>query len=140
MNKERLLRLAEALETEELAKEHGLGFSMMAAPISATAYVGEDTTSPEHKCQTVGCIAGWTLALFGEPTAGIYRAAGILGLTGPQRKLLFLTKSYLMAKNVTPGQAAKVVRHFAETGEIDWSPYLPYDVYKYELAEAQNTV
>lgn len=76
-------------------------------------------------CGTTACIAGHAVALF-EPDricrkiwpSGILKTAEqILDLTPKQSVDLFLRTSF----TGTPAQAANVIQHLANTGEVDWT-------------------
>lgn len=132
MNKKRILKLADVIETE--AGQHGLGFNM------DTYLNSVDKDISGHNCGTVACIAGWTTFLF-DPrgrlrsparaskdaiaannsstrTGDFHNTAGdILGLTEIEANELFLPSAF---DDPTPAQAAKVLRHLAETGEVEW--------------------
>jgi hypothetical protein len=72
------------------------------------------------------CIGGHTLKVFGEEPmqwqwANVQlRAMDLLELTEKQAKQLFCPcwDKHIAA---TPKQAAKVMRHFAATGVVDWT-------------------
>lgn len=122
MNKERVLALAELIEKQpHVGKEE------------ATTE-GFDMAQWFHPCGTPACIAGWTLALkYGDWSPKLHDkrdargveadAADYLGLEGNQSAQLFFVgyKSEKSFSEVTPQDAAKLLRHFAETGTIDWS-------------------
>lgn len=92
-------------------------------------------------CQTAACIAGYAVcAAHGEDRAkqAVFRpegrlklfpghrgiqdeAARILGLTEEQSDQLFVMDGWdHPMEKVTKKQAAKVLRHLAETGKVDW--------------------
>jgi len=105
------------------------------------------STNVEHKCGTTACIAGWVAEFFktdgtllkrrrtdeqiqrmgyGGVTPYSEVAAGILGIDDRTAYELFEpmnARPSLAAADwdaVTPQQAAKVLRHLATTGEVDW--------------------
>lgn len=128
MNRERLLRVADAIEKHEI---EWLGFNMQ------TFGGADDLDRSEHNCETVACIGGWAEALrrreAGEPlTARTFasrdwsvrdKAQDWLELTDGDAKKLFALGShdFDLVEHVTPVQAVTVLRHAAKTGEIDWS-------------------
>jgi hypothetical protein len=130
MNKERLIQLAEVLESPAAEKHFD-----MKEWIEHTGYhdLPEGITIAEVMidCGTVACIAGWAtvLARPNEPYSAIIDefslAAEYLDLEYFIAKSLFTpsctTDEGTQAYDADPKQAAKVVRHLAETGEVDWS-------------------
>jgi len=123
MNKERLLILAALIEaqpfTSRRAKE---GFYM---------------NSILHECGTPSCIAGWgAWEALGRPerlyNAGYkleMAAATWLGFKhfeeefftkSPAYELFYPDNDWFLYHG-TPQMAANVLRHLAETGEVDWS-------------------
>lgn len=77
----------------------------------------------EGDCGTAACIGGWTSRLFGASHKG---SADRLGLTAKQASRLFYPydgylKDYASAFDATPAQAAAVIDHLLNTGEVDWS-------------------
>lgn len=112
MNKENILAVADAIERHTIPD---LGFNM--GLIRGTA----DAKYPDKSgfdCGTVACIAGWTNAVAGGE--GVDAAGDYLGIEGDRlrSKLFYPDNPYLGA---TPAQAGRVIRHLAETGEVDWS-------------------
>jgi hypothetical protein len=94
----------------------------------------------EEDCGTVACIAGHIVIAAGEDFAGYtpYQAAKLLGLSNedfnsPRGVLdrLFLVNGPTAKENgrhkwrglsqVPTEQVIATIRHFAETGEVDWS-------------------
>jgi hypothetical protein len=122
MNKERVLALAELIEKQpHVGKEE-------------ETTEGFDMAQWFHPCGTPACIAGWTLALkYGDWTPALQDkrgaggveadAADYLGLEGTQSAQLFFVghEAEKSLADVTPQDAAKLLRHFAETGKVDWS-------------------
>lgn len=110
----------------------------------------EVKTHVGHQCGTTACIAGWaslhvtkegTLLSKGRTSNEIYEVAdeldgtdlstyataaqNILGLDDDQAALLFEPMNFGDHGNhdwdeVTPRQAAKVLRHLVKTGDVDW--------------------
>lgn len=79
----------------------------------------------KHGCGTTLCIAGWMAVLDGNrarQNGAIRRAAKrAAGLTETQAENLFSPYLADGLCSVQPLQVVRVLRHFAETGEIDWS-------------------
>lgn len=75
-------------------------------------------------CNSVACIAGWTCLIFDYEKAQSIgydhqeEAMIFLDLTRYEAEELFLGKAY---GYVTGPRAARVIRHFAETGVVDWN-------------------
>lgn len=130
MNKERLLQLANVLESDKAAKHFNMdfffshdGYVQPSVPVSINKEL-------EGHCGSVACIAGWTVGHF-HPDGILFpfeisqQAAWLLGLDNIQKIKLF-TPGVPESNEFDPykasaKQAAKVVRHLAETGEVDWS-------------------
>ena len=128
MNKERIRHLADVIERQPDAQAKlGAGFCMRKF---------------FHECGTPACIAGWAHALFSDPVddALHFRASysdEILGLSRRQGDLLFEPDNehayfgavYGETGYVSAKRAAAVLRHLADTGEVDWSvrPETPQD-------------
>lgn len=124
MNKERLLILAEAIEKNERPKAFpDFGFNM--------GTYGDDNTDDWHgeRCGTVACIAGWAVALFAEKKPAqdrcdlwVYEEAKtLLDLGNVTAHLLFAPDDIQDMGDVTPKDAATVIRKLVETGYVDWS-------------------
>ena len=121
MNKERLLQLADFLETPEVAEHFDMEYSF---------YIGNSRVSSEdnarealHKCGTAACIGGWAVALF-QPNAKVfdvraYMAAPLLGINDEDAHALFYS---FVDSRITPAQAAGVIRNFVATGYVNWIP------------------
>lgn len=96
---------------------------------------GSTVAGLEHPCGTVACIAGWAAFASGyrggENREIEQRAADFLGLemtrlsifmiSGPAADLFYPSGETTDAYLATAEQAAKVLDHLIETGEIDWS-------------------
>ena len=121
MNKVRLLELADHLETLTHHPDDGLYDEVIGSEkfFNLSAYTFE--------CEAPACIAGHAAAMFSDLyDVDIHDEAElVLDLTTKQADNLFLPSLHkVIAKrmiDVTPQEAAKVVRHFAETEKIDWS-------------------
>lgn len=145
MNKENILRVADAIERGELVKR-GIGFNMaqFAQPANPDRMEARDLIDG---CGTVACIAGWAYAIR-FPSAKPYRlieimererkggdgfhhripdvAAEFLGLSERDGRELFRSRGDLWTlSNITPAHAVAVLRHLAETGKVDWSVGAP---------------
>lgn len=122
MNKELILRVADAIENAELAPQ-GIGFNM-------ETYKGSSRIWPDksgHNCATVACIAGWTNFLV-KDSASFYSAISarlFLGLSTAQADELFepidtVENMGLALHDITPKQAVRCLRNLAATGKVDW--------------------
>jgi len=115
MNKENILAVADAIETHSVPD---LGFNM-----GGYFFEGED--ADDGKCGTVACIAGWTCKVLGEPSNEYehgWTAGDHLGLDHEQRTLLFTPRGWLGSPEIFKARhAVRVLRHLAETGEVDWA-------------------
>ena len=88
-------------------------------------------SSETADCRTVACIAGWTIARLGNsqdaynPNTGFRSdfdlAAELLGMDSDDAMRLFAIPDHEWEEPTTATQAARVLRHLAATGEIDWS-------------------
>lgn len=104
MNKKRILALADLIEANE----------------------GDfDMSNWTHSCGTPACIGGWAAwEALDRPSVlpSIFphgRASSWLDISDEQGDALFIPDIWLSA--VTASQAATVLRHLAETGEVDWN-------------------
>ena len=81
-----------------------------------------------RECGTTACLAGWCLVVF-SPNGSAFIGAGvpeqasdILGLDVDQKASLFWPPGYIGNRIPrTPTQAANVLDHLIQTGEVDWS-------------------
>ena len=121
MNKERILEIADLIET---------GHERMVFDMTEW---GE-----EHPCGTAACIAGWTVARFGwngramkidhrRPLGGgrdvFDGALSVLGLSFPEAPRLLAPnegRDGVSMTEVTAPHAVRTLRHLAKTGEVDW--------------------
>lgn len=129
MNKDRIRQLAEHLRKPETAGHFNMEYFCGTIPDGETrgASVGEVI----HACGTVACIAGHALALFAPMTeiTGWMVDAGAEALEIDDEEVtdaLFTPEGLEMGNGVnaykaTNLQAARVLDHLAETGEVDWS-------------------
>lgn len=114
MNAERILKLADVIEA---APKQGIPTSGARKPITAF-------NMGSWHCGTVGCIAGWAHQTFGDGNYGvnICRAAEEhLDLNEHDAGELFIPATDNSLDDIVPSQAAKVLRHLAATGKVDWS-------------------
>ena len=82
------------------------------------------STKYQFDCGTVGCISGWAVWHWNLQLFTASREVGrLLGLTDVQSKALFTpSRTYGVGyRHVTPVMAGAVLRHLAETGQVDWS-------------------
>ena len=119
MNKERILEIADLIET---------GHERMVFDM--------EVFGDEHPCGTAACIAGWAVARFGENDdaeeidhrrplgdAVFDGAQSVLGLSFPEAHQLFAPnerRDGVSMSDVTASHAVRTLRHLAETGEVDW--------------------
>lgn len=119
MNKEYILELADFLETIQPGAESGFNMNWYMNK-NCNDYSG-------HKCGTVACIAGWIALRDGqEEPAEWYTKYGAkkLGIDLDLAFKLFSPRR-IWAYDATPQQAAIVLRHLANTGEVDWNVAFP---------------
>ena len=79
-------------------------------------------------CNTTACIAGHAVFMFGskadycnfmeKPSSAEGIGQRLLGLTESQANDLF--QDYPAYGGIMPSQAARVLRHLAQTDEVDW--------------------
>lgn len=123
MNRERIEALIVALRTATPPKGMA-GFDMSRYRASRN----QDGFLRDDPCGTIGCIAGWTCALAGiipEDRGGIPRVARrLLGLDFGVAVNLFIPAPipHDQYRDITPAQAADVLQHLLDTGEVDWGP------------------
>lgn len=132
MNKANILRVADAIEKGELVKR-GIGFNMEEF-ISGAGIQSDPPTDHFRKCSTVACIAGWAYSI-SHPRRNIRSLAGTttisegaahwLGLDDDTAMDLFVPTEIYDFATITPAHAVAVLRHLAETGEVDWSVGAP---------------
>lgn len=139
VNKANVLRVADAIENSKLVKRD-IGFNMAYVAERSGVYAKDKTG---HHCGTVACIAGYAFAIkhprtsaakiraIEERTGGdadddpiVEEARDFLGITPDESEALFFPDAYdpdLILHNLPAEQAVAVLRHLAETGEVDWS-------------------
>jgi hypothetical protein len=123
MNKERLLLLADMIENSTPPKNFPDLYFNMANYWEGPEDKGFDPVDQEyHTCGTGACIAGWATATFGSGTTKHERiqreAMCLLELTPCQADRLFIPND--PSDDHTTEIAPAVIRHFVETGEVDW--------------------
>ncbi len=125
MNRENILAVADAIEKHSIPD---LGFNM--ADFFGAGF--NDRTG--RRCGTTACIAGWAHALKnGEGAIASFvipsEIADWLGINEQAAENLFYASNYPMNEryieadwfsNIAPDTAVSVLRHLAETGEVDW--------------------
>lgn len=137
MNKERLLELADLLESEKVVGHFDMDYFFKSYNLSVPTHTHKlGAAEALNVCGTVACIAGWAVAAFNPKLQGFqidYEqiAADLLGLRYEQADRLFTPSDNgddcdpededRSPYAASAKQAAKVVRHLAETGEVDWS-------------------
>lgn len=126
IHRERLTRLAEWLEAG--APHEHVKFNMRTY-FRFTGEHGETVPFLEEACGAVCCIAGAATQFFDPDRVRTYcyvgkqvfkHAKNLLGLTWGQAQDLFIPRT-LHRDKIKPQDAAKVIRHFLDTGEVDWS-------------------
>ena len=134
MNVENILKVAALLDRVHLLKPEG--FTM-------TKFGGGKSRAPQpeapreefENCGTVGCVAGWAVALY-DPFSSREIAPSVsdlaqklLGLDNTQTDDLFCMmyvdpdiwgEHALEHPAANAKRAAHVLRHLAKTGEVDW--------------------
>lgn len=114
MHRGRMEKLAHTLETVD--EINGMKFDM-----SVVFMYGDYRVDPivsSIRCGSVGCIAGWACALFGEPNSAMLgcTARHLLGLSEDQARELFFPSNYRLFPDMdnpyeaTAKQAAVAVR------------------------------
>lgn len=124
MNKERILEVADAIEQASIPN---LGFNMAWWFLEA----GTDyDMSKKHQCGTVACIAGWTYAVKhrGDPELLNLMKINKDAICGEAQAYLDVSEKdaghlFVESCNNDPDDkyAVRVLRHFAETGNVEWN-------------------
>lgn len=104
---DRILMLADEIERPT----KGMGFNM------------EFWMPTETSCGTACCIGGHANLMFGGPVNGSFDVTGdLLGLTKEQTVNLFTPYGWHFERKLNDRpRAARVLRHLASTGKVDWS-------------------
>lgn len=117
---ENIRAVAEAIRQ---ATVPGLGFHMNMIHGARDHVNFPDKTGRD--CETVACIAGWTVAVLDgpgeipdDPIAVKARARALLRLEVGEVQGLFYPYDHL--ESATPAQAAEVLHQFANRGVVDW--------------------
>jgi hypothetical protein len=128
VNRENVLKVADAIERHSIKN---LGFNMGYFMFDADPTSSWARDNSGHSCGTIACIAGWTRCVrtgrrFARTGAGPdefpwQREADWLGLDTEAGYTLFLTDDELPLEEITSAEAVAVLRHLADTGEVDWS-------------------
>jgi hypothetical protein len=137
MNKERVLQVADVVEKGHHKFNGVHAFLFMPSWLVQEKHYAtrkdfeeqlpmtrEDLGGHGHECNTAACMAGFTcLVLDYENTKNgdMYfiedRARHLLDLTYDEARALFTSHT---SEQITGPMAAKVMRHFAETGIVNW--------------------
>lgn len=131
MNKENILAVADAIEGHTIP---GLGFNM--GNFVGPPRDGEYDLSG-HSCGTIACIAGTARVVRTGVIVHVlgshfhwHQEADWLGLDHDDAHELFFAEGFWNGftaeppgglGGITPAQAVRVLRHLAQTGEVDWS-------------------
>lgn len=126
-------RIKPTLEWLDAGAPHGTedrGFNME----TFIDYADEDHPVEDwafNTCGTTCCIAGHVVLFNKVPTNcrrpdgtfidTMQAAADYLGLDQNEAEGLFFGVPFVALSEITPAQAAQVIRHAIETGTIDWS-------------------
>lgn len=127
MNKENITRLAGIIERAELP-ELKLNMNVV--------YQSDERAG----CGTAGCIIGWIAVLtkgkaHAEETAGVTLQDEADEFMGEHFSGLFYPTELVGDwSQITPAHTATVLRHLAETGEVDWRKFIDLspELAKYE--------
>jgi hypothetical protein len=126
MTKDNVLAVADAIEAQRFPR---LGFNMRWLFLKREPRRPDEIDMSGHDCGTVACIAGWALAVKkGSQPRNAKKAEGealitaeeYLGLNQYEAHALFFPPER-HERDITPSEAVAVLRHLAETGEVDWS-------------------
>lgn len=122
MNIERLLELADLLETEKVEKHFDMREFMEVdgERHTITPIVLGDNI---NKCGAVACIAGWAVAHFMPHHKVTYGdiSAYANELLGYPPGILFMPDCIDEWETISPKDAAQTIRSYVETGVVDWS-------------------
>lgn len=119
MNKDNVLKVADAIEQHSIPD---LGFNM-GYWRNSVHYIDRPVRDLSgHNCGTVACIGGWTEAVLGDPVRDLGKAGELLQLDPDRAGMLFCPDGWHTDNaKFTTARAVAVLRHLAETGEVDWS-------------------
>lgn len=126
MNRENILAVADAIEQHSIPE---LGFNMYDYVCDAEVLDRRGLSDMSGSgCGTTACIAGWAKAIALGRTPqnyfGVHEdAQHWLGLSLEQADTLFygLGRGIISLPDISSAHAVSVLRHLAETGEVDWS-------------------
>ena len=143
MNAERINQLADDLDKVQAINPNGFNLNVwgygMLRSIPAFDSMENSTLSTDDRieqCGTAGCIAGWTALLYGELRHAEHPSSfahGYLALNEYEAHDLFAPTEYdedesddcnsnrVIYAQINAGMAAKVLRHLANTGDVDWN-------------------
>ena len=122
----------EKLQAGDTTQTHEVGFNM-GSWFTIWDYQDDAKKADKsgHACGTTACIAGHVVTLHNaktgvplsrSPDSVSTKAQEVLGLTSSQAYVLFHGSPMdTELRDTTPGQAAKVLRHLAATGYVDWT-------------------
>jgi hypothetical protein len=118
MNIENILKVADAIEQASIPD---LGFNMLDVHAN-----GEFPDKTGRECGTTACIAGWALAVEGQPFHPFtvcQDATPFLGLTLKQANELYYAEDAFdtLLSEIEPHHAVRVLRILAITGKVDWA-------------------
>lgn len=112
-----ILELADHIEQLDDSPTSTLGFDML------KAWVSREHSG--HPCGTACCIGGHANALLGGKFRGATMDAlvALTGIPDQAASLICYPDSYKHPNpyHSSPKQAARLLRHYAETGEVDWA-------------------
>ena len=136
MKTERIIELADHLDSEVLDLYHPRDRNKAGAnPLFSMLVYSEKNAYNNHaeECGTCACIAGHTIHLWGrgiQPSDFKHDARMLLGLEIDIADELFEPCDHMEAwyfqddpddpAFISSHRAARVLRHLAETGEVDW--------------------
>lgn len=122
LNAVNVLVVADAMEHGVPPATLGIGFNMNWWYSPTTDPTEEDLSG--RNCGTVACIGGWTEVVFGiSHSDPMSVAKDTLGLSEGDANHLFFPRQDIgecHPYDATMDQAIFLLRHLAETGEIDW--------------------
>ena len=143
MNTERISQLADDLDKVQAVNPHefnmsnwGYGMLVNLEPFDHMGDLVVSTDDRIEQCGTAGCIAGWATLLYGEmyhSNTPSEFAQGYLGLNDDNAHDLFMPNEHeedmdddynagrVIYAQINAGMAAKVLRHLATTGDVDWN-------------------
>ena len=143
MNVERINQLADDLDKVQAVNSTQFSMSYwgyhMFRDIGAFDSNETPTISTDdliEQCETAGCLAGWATLLYGTPNDSMHPngfAERHLELNENEAHDLFTPEEHdeddsddnnanrVIYAQINAGMAAKVLRHLANTGDVDWN-------------------